>query len=236
MTQCTATTTRPAGRRRRRGGSRRRREPSPMNAQFENMLANPQQMAMILSNPAVQNECLRMLNHINPELFQRFSADPDKVGEEEEFQKAMFNILRKSFNAQPAAPQVRKIELTDEDKANLKRLMEEKAVPDMQKAATIYMKFGKDIDKAMAFCDEVLAQARAMHPEAAKADAEKDAADKARRDAARQPLQARNRSHSDEMQQGGPSSPNSGGCRAQPQDTVVSIPLNMLAEDDDSDE
>lgn len=224
---------------------RRSLGPQGMNAQFEHALSNPEQMAAILSNPQVQKECLRMLAHENRPLYERFAADPDAVGEEEEFQKAMFHILRKSFGAKPAGPTVRRIELTEQDRANLRRLMEEKAVPDMQKAATIYMKFGKDIDKALEFCDQVLAQAREQHPEAARSDATKDAADaRARADANRQPLSPRNGDAAEGAQDKGgnpPPKPASGdrenAAPAQPANTMLSISLDMLRDDgDESDE
>lgn len=138
--------------------------PRGMNSRFEAMLANPQQMQAIMSSPQVQQHCLQILQQEKPDLFQRFVANPQEVGESEEFTKLMFHIMHKSFQAGDQKAVVRKrIELTEEDKAALTRLQQEKSLTRHQ-AAQVYMKHGKDLEASMAFCDQLLEQARAQAP------------------------------------------------------------------------
>lgn len=200
----------------------RPRGPQEMNPRFEACLSNPAMMAQILGNPVVQQQCLRMLAHEQPELHKRFMENPAEVGEDEAFQMAMFHILRKSFAAK-AKPQVRRIELTEEDKVALQRLQHEKAVPTMQQAAQIYMKHGKDLEKSMAFCDELL--------EKAKSVASKQP------EPARQPLNSRDNAQANiapPATTGAPAKPPSAALP--PQETTLTISPDMLLDDDESDE
>lgn len=206
--------------------------PQGMNPRFEACLSNPAMMAQILGNPVVQQQCLRMLAHEQPELHKRFMENPAEVGEDEAFQMAMFHILRKSFAAKAAKPQVRRIELTAEDKVALQRLQTEKAVPTMQQAAQIYMKHGKDLEKSMAFCDKLLERAKSV---AASKQPEPVAASK-QPEPARQPLNSRDNEANiaPPANTGAPTKPPSAALP--PQETTLTISPDMLLDDDESDE
>jgi len=236
--------------------------PQGMNADFEAMRGNPEQMQAIMSNKLVQQQCLQMMAQEKPELFKRFAADPDKVGEEEEFMKTMFHILRKSFSAQPQRQKPKVIELSREDSLNIKQLMEQKRVSRKQ-AITIYLKNGKNLEASMKFCDQLmekaiadaeasgaldpqtLAQLRDLRARAketntdllsAAASIEQREEERLRRTDTpalpqRRALSPRNSNiqHPEGAQADKASTPTA----ASPEDAVLSIPLDMLMEDEE---
>lgn len=137
----------------------RTRGPQGMDARFEAMLASPESMQAILGNKQVQQQCLQMLAVEQPQLFQQFCADPEKVGETEAFTKAMFQILQKSFSAKPRQRQV--IKLSEEDRNSIKELQQSKRLA-RQQAVQIYLNNGKDLARAKAYCDELMEKAIAQ--------------------------------------------------------------------------
>jgi len=131
--------------------------PNGMPAQFEALLSNKDALAEVMGNEQVQQQCIGMLQHENPELFNRFIADPDRVGATDEFAKAIFSIMKKSY--QPQKPKT--ITLTKEDRDNL-AILEKECHLNRQQACQAYFKFHKDVEKAKAFCLDLLAKATAM--------------------------------------------------------------------------
>lgn len=212
------------------------RGPQGMDARFEAMLANKDSMAGILSNPQVQQQCIQMLAVENPELLNRFLQDPDKVGETEEFMKAMFHILSKSFSTGPSAarPQRRTITLTEEDRAALAQLQETKHLS-RQQAAQIYVQNGKSLERSIAFCDRMMEQARAMNPDAAATDrAENAAQPKQPAPTERRPLGQRSAAQAGSAPAPATAKENDASAAHPGADaTVLSISPDMLLEDDE---
>lgn len=127
-----------------------------MPAQFEALLSNKDALTEVMGNEQVQQQCIGMLQEENPELFKRFIADPDRVGATDEFAKAIFSIMKKSYQ-----PRKRKtITLTKEDRDNL-AILEKECHLNRQQACQAYFKFHKDVEKAKAFCLDLLAKATA---------------------------------------------------------------------------
>lgn len=135
--------------------------PNGLDAKFEALLTNKDALAEVMNNSKVQQQCMQMLAHEQPELFKKFMENPDKVGGSDEFAKAMFMIMQKSFAAKPDKPNV--IKLTKEDRENLTKLQEECHV-NRQQAAQVYIQNGKSFERSKAFLDDLMRQAMEQAP------------------------------------------------------------------------
>lgn len=117
------------------------------------LMANPQMLASVLGNPAVQQQIQGIMARDMPALFAEFRADPDKVGETEKFQKAVFMILAKTMGC-PLQPrgQPNVVRLSKEESDGITAIGEQFGGRfDRQVLLQAYMGNGRDLDQLRDF-------------------------------------------------------------------------------------
>lgn len=130
------------------------------------LMANPQALQQVLGNPMVQMQIQGLMAKENPELFERFQADPDTVGETEEFQKIVFRILSQSMNQKrPLQPRGRPnvIRLTKEESDGITAVNNEFGGRfDRRQLLQTYMGCGRDLDQLRDFVRQRIAEAESQ--------------------------------------------------------------------------
>lgn len=130
------------------------------------LMANPQMLQQVLGNPMVQQQIQGIMARDKPELFARFQADPDGVGETEEFQKMVFKILAKTMggpnSAQPLQQRGRPnvIRLSKEESDGITAVGQE-FVGRFPRQALLqaYMGCGRDLNQLRDFLRQQIASA-----------------------------------------------------------------------------
>jgi len=132
-----------------------------MTPQMAQMMANPQMLQSVLGNPMVQQQIQGIMAQEMPELFASFQADPDGVGETEEFQKAVFSILSQTMTARPLQPRGRPnvIRLTKEESDGITAVNNDFGGQFPRQALLqAYMGCGRDLDQLRDFLRQRVAE------------------------------------------------------------------------------
>lgn len=134
-----------------------------MTPQMAQMMANPMMLQSVLSNPMVQQQIQGIMARDMPDLFRRFQADPETVGETEEFQKTVFGILQTTMGRQrqPMRPRGKPnvIRLTQEESEGITVVGDEFGGKfNRQNLLQAYIGCGRDLDQLRDFLRQRVAE------------------------------------------------------------------------------